>query len=56
MAEYTLTPTQSQQMMDDDALGASDDTEADDGETCTATVESTGEECGRELPCPYHDD
>lgn len=21
---------------------------------CTATVQSTGEECGRETPCPYH--
>lgn len=27
----------------------------DDTETCTA-VKSDGEVCGREKPCPYHDD
>lgn len=41
---------------------SSEDAEADaDGQdtepgVCTATVERTGEECGRDLPCPYHSD
>lgn len=47
---------------DDAAAGAAADEDdgesaASDGEregVCTATVERTGEECGRELPCPYH--
>lgn len=54
MAEYTLTPTQSAAMLDDDALGADDDAEPD-ADTCEHTVESTGEVCGRDLPCQYHD-
>lgn len=28
----------------------------DEPATCEATVARTGEPCGRDLPCPYHDD
>lgn len=50
------------------ADGAQTDADADEGDTsdephdaaeaavCDATVQRTGEPCGRDLPCPYHSD
>lgn len=38
----------------DAADGSGSDENADEAATCDATVQSTGEPCGRELPCPYH--
>lgn len=38
---------------DPEATWTTDDLRGED--TCEATVERTGEVCGRDLPCPYHD-
>lgn len=52
-----IPPTTSEQMMDDDALYANEyGDEDDEADTCEKIVERTGEVCGRERPCPYHDD
>lgn len=41
---------------DDEAAHDDADADADESGTCTETVERTGEECGRDLPCQYHSD
>ena len=40
---------------DDSGRADSDDSDADPDDVCT-TVKSDGDVCGRDRPCPYHDD
>lgn len=38
-----------------DLRGERTESEGDASELCDAIVQRTGEPCGRELPCKYHD-